>query len=131
MCHLRLQVLPNHAIFGDLFDLLDYAGPYVDAETVAEGRIRFSRAEESVFIQSEGIAEPGAEIVGFSRAGCGGVVHVIDRVLLPARFGGAMVDLGTSTERQECTPIAAILAREGLTTFTDVVTVATESLLVR
>ena len=58
-------------------------------------------------------------------------MHIIDRVLLPARFGGAMVDLGTSTERQECTSIAAILAREGLTTFTDVVTVATESLLVR
>ena len=102
MTHRFLQALPNHAIFGDytegaLLDLFDYYGPYLETESISESRIRFSLVDEGIFLQSEGIAEPGAEIVQTNLFGCGGPVHIIDRVLLPARSDGSVFDLDTST----------------------------------
>jgi len=81
--HRFLQALPNHAIFGDytegaLLDLFDYYGPYLETESISESRIRFSLVDEGIFLQSEGIAEPGAEIVQTNLFGCGGPVHIID-----------------------------------------------------
>jgi len=99
---MRLQVLPNHALFGDyteayLFDILDLDYPYIDLEMVSQRMVRFSIVGEAIFIQSEGIAKPGAEIIQTDLLGCGGPVHIIDRVLLPAIIDGTVFDLGTST----------------------------------
>lgn len=92
-------MLPNHAIFGDyaeaaLLDLFDAYGPYLETVTVLESRILLSLVDEAIFLQTGGISEPGAEIVQTDLPGCAGPVHIIDRVLLPARPDGSMVDLG-------------------------------------
>ena len=102
MHHPFLQALPNHVFFSDytegaLLDLFDYYGPYLEIESLSENRLRFSLLDEGIFLQSEGIDEPGAEIVQANLFGCGGVVHIIDRVLLPVRLDGSAFDLGPST----------------------------------
>ena len=96
-----LQVLPNHMVFSDLTegaldDFFELYGPSLATDTAVESTILINLIDEAIFIQSEGIAAPGGEVLVLGLRTCAGPIHVIDRVLLPTMLDGSVVDLESS-----------------------------------
>ena len=83
---------------GALLDLFDEYGPFIEADTAISSRVLISLVGEAIFLQTEGIAAPGGELQITDLRGCGGVVHVIDRVLLPTTRSGGVIELGPLDE---------------------------------
>ena len=108
-----LQVLPNHMVFSDLTDealdnLFDLYGSYLETDTAVESTILINLIDEAIFIQSEGIAAPGAEVLVLGIPTCAGPIHIIDRVLLPTLPNGSVVDLERPDAENAVAPISEL-----------------------
>ena len=105
----------------DLFQS-DYYGPYLATDTAIESRIIINLVEEgifneandeatvdeSIFIQSEGITAPGAEVLLLDIMSCAGPIHIIDRVLLPTLPNGSVIDLESPDADYTVAPIVEV-----------------------
>lgn len=102
--HLRLlhaqvlQVLPNHLVFTDLtdgalFDFFGEYGPNLETTSAIESRILNNLFNETAFVQSEGIAAPGAETLVIGIRTCARPIHIFYQVLVPTMPDGTVIDL--------------------------------------
>lgn len=87
----------NHIISGelsaaDITDTVGTGGGSIVVQTFAGSDLQVTTGDGgAVFVQSRGLEAPGALVTATDVPTCGGVVHVIDAVLLPTQLDGSEV----------------------------------------
>lgn len=87
----------NHIISGelsaaDITDAVGTGGGSIVVQTFAGSDLQVTTGDGgAVFVQSRGLEAPGALVTATDVPTCGGVVHVIDAVLLPTQLDGSEV----------------------------------------
>eukprot|EP00892_Ulva_mutabilis_P008315 jgi/Ulvmu1/5856/UM025_0118.1 len=93
-----VDILLNHAIFGDLFTgaivdfLVEKDAKELLVQTIFGGNVLLRPVGDDIFIQSEGTGAPGAALVRSDVLTCAGPVHIVNAVLLTQLPDGTVVD---------------------------------------
>lgn len=100
------QTLLNHAIYGDLSvdalrEIFSKSTTSVLSATLSGADVFLGFASGAIFIKSPGTGTRGAGIDTPDLAICGGIVHLIDTVLLPTRPEGPAAELPDGTDGME------------------------------